>query len=155
MFPTISGKPFDIECTEQAFPEFPELLFGTHHTTSTAFFDATAYLKSKGLSLTIQDFFRQYEAPIKKLQVSYNMDDECICIIDKNGHFLIDGNLSYLFISFVEPDFLAYMCDRIHELFSNGVCVSDTYLFSAAKNRLTKDILETILENEQNQQQSE
>lgn len=151
MFPNITGKPLQLTCSEQAFPEFPDLLFGSAIDNSVSFFDATAYLQSKGLSLQVTDFFQKYEVLIKSLMCSYGMDENQICRLNHEGHYLIDGNLAYLFISFVEPDFLAYMCDRIHELFSYGFCISDTYLVHTAKSRLTKNVLETIIENEQNQ----
>lgn len=151
MFPKITGKPIQLTCSEPAIPEFPELLFGSSIDNDISVFDATAYLQNKGLQLTITEFFKQYEALIKNLIRSYNMDEEQVCKLNHEGHYLIDGNFAYLFISFVEPDFLAYMCDRIHELFSNGFCISDTYLVQAAKNRLTKNVMDTILEYEQNQ----
>lgn len=151
MFPKITGKPIQLTCSEPAFPEFPELLFGSSIDNDISFFDATAYLQNKGLQLTETEFFQKYETPIQSLMRSYNMDEEQVCKLNHEGHYLIDGNFAYLFISFVEPDFLAYMCDRIHELFSNGFCISDTYLVQVAKSRLTKNVLETILEHEQNQ----
>lgn len=151
MFPKISGNPIKLTCSEPAFPEFPDLLFGGSIDNGIYVFDATAYLQNKGLQITPMDFFNKYEEPIRQLMSSYKMEETQICKLNHEGHHLIDGNLAYLFISFVEPDFLAYMCDRIHDLFSNGFCISDTYLVQAAKNRLTKNVLETILENEQNQ----
>ena len=149
MCPKISGKPIQLTCSEPALPEFPDLLFGSSIDNDISFFDATAYLQNKGLSVTVTDFFQKYEAPIEALMSAYGMEADQICQFNHEGHYLIDGNFAYLFISFVEPDFLAYMCDRIHELFTNGFCISDTYLVQVAKSRLTKNVLETILENGQ------
>lgn len=152
MFLQITGKPLDLTCTEPAFPEFPDLLFGNETDSGASFFDATDYIQKKQLSIAALDFFSKYEEPIKKLTFSYGIEPTQICKLNHQGHHLIDGNLVYLFISFVEPDFLAYMCDRIHELFTNGFCISDTHLVQAAKNRLTKDVLGMITENGNNQQ---
>ena len=149
MFLKISGKPIQLTCTEPAFPEFPTLLFGNKTDNGNSFFDATAYIQNKHLTTTVLDFFQKYEEPVKALINSYGMEENQVCVLNQDGHYLIDGNLTYLFISFVEPDFLAYMCDRIHDLFTTGFCVSDTYIAQTVKSRLTKDVLETILENEQ------
>ena len=145
MFPQISGKPLQLTCSEPAFPEFPDLLFGTSIENDISYFDATLYIQTKGLSITAIDFFKQYETPIKALMEAYKIKETHICRLNHEGHYLIDGNLTYLFISFIDPDFLAYICDRIHELFKVGFCISDTYLVQESKSRLTKDVLETIL----------
>lgn len=149
MLPKISGRPIQLTCSEPALPEFPDLLFGSSIDSGASFFDVTAYLHNKGLSVTVTDFFQKYKEPIKALISAYGMEENQVCQFNHEGHYLIDGNFVYLFISFVEPDFLAYMCDRIHELFTNGFCISDTYLVQVAKSRLTKNILETTLENGQ------
>ena len=146
MFPKIAGKPINLTCSEQAFPEFPDLLFGTSIDNDVSFFDATAYLQTKNLQTTVNDFFVQCDFQIRSLAESYNIDKENVCKLNHEGHFLIDGNLTYLFISFIDPDFLAYMFDRMHELFKNGFCISDTYLVEVAENRLTPDVLGAILE---------
>lgn len=149
MFPKISGKPLQLKCSEHAFPEFPDLLFGDTGD-SISYFDATAYIQTKGLDINIIDFFKHYEYPIKALMSSYGVSDEEICKINQEGHYLIDGNLVYLFISFVEPEFFAYIYDRIHEMFSDGFCLSDTYIVKLAKSRLSESILEKIIENGEN-----
>lgn len=148
MFPKISGEPIQLICTEPAFPEFPTLLFGNKTDNGNSFFDATAYIQNKNLKIHALDFFCKYEEPIKTLMGAYGIEENQVCAINQEGHYLIDGNLTYLFISFIEPNFLAYMCDRIHDLFTMGFSVSDTFLVQSASNRLTKNVLETIIENE-------
>ena len=80
---------------------------------------------------------------------SYDINEENVCKLNQEGHYLIDGNFVYLFISFVEPEFLAYICDRIHDMFSRGFCLSDTYVLQLAKGRLSKNVLEKMIENGQ------
>lgn len=134
----------ELTCTEQSIPEFPNLLFGTTTDTGTTFFDATIYLQKQAPEKNINNFFSQYRKPIESLCEAYQIKYQDFCKINQKGHYLIDGNFTYLFIAFVEPNFLGYMCDRIHELFSRGVVVSDTYLLSAAHERLSKEMLEAI-----------
>ena len=104
-----SGKPINTKCNEQAFPEFPDLLFGAT-TDNGSVFDATSYLQNN--SLTVDDFLQTCGFQIQALIKSYELDENKCLFINTDGHILIDGSLVYLFLSFVEPDFLAYMCDN-------------------------------------------
>lgn len=144
----VSGKQTQIIPSEQAFPEFPDLLYGTT-TEGVPYFDAQAYLKKHKPSASVEDFFTQYEIQIKALIDAYEINEEDICVLSKESQILIDGSLVYLFIAFVDPTFLAFMCDRIHEMFSTGVCVSDSYLLGKSQQRLGKEILQAMI-NEHN-----
>lgn len=139
-----SGKPISTKCTEQAFPEFPELLFGAT-TDNGSVFDATSYLLKN--PLTVDDFLQTCGFQIEALIKSYELDENKCFFINTDGHILIDGSLVYLFLSFVEPDFLAYMCDRCHDLFTDGIAVSDSYLLEHACVRLDRESINMIKDN--------
>lgn len=147
------GQPgngeISLQCKEQSFPEFPNLLFGQDED-GRSFFDATQYLSKMTDPMPIQPFFTQYRYQIQALSDTYEISDNKVCLINEEGHYLIDGTFVFLFISFVEPDFLAYMCDRVFELFAHGVAVSDTYLLSAARSRLSSKVLTAISDYEKN-----
>lgn len=132
-----------LKCEEQTFPEFPNLLFGRSES-GQSYFDATSYLSKMEEPVTIQSFFSQWRYQIKAICDSYKIDDSQVCLINHEGHHLIDGTFMFLFIAFVEPDFLAFMCDRIFELFAHGVAISDTYLVQAARTRLSSEVLTAI-----------
>ena len=132
-----------LQCKEQSFPEFPNLLFGQNES-GRSYFDATHYLSKMAEPQPIQPFFNQYRYQIKALCDTYEIGDDQVCLINEEGHYLIDGAFLFLFIAFVEPDFLAYMCDRTFELFAHGVAVSDTYLVSSARTRLSPKVLSAI-----------
>jgi len=132
-----------LQCKEQSFPEFPNLLFGQNES-GHSYFDATRYLSKMAEPQPIQPFFNHYRYQIKALCDTYEIGDDQVCLINEEGHYLIDGAFMFLFIAFVEPDFLAYMCDRTFELFAHGVAVSDTYLVSSARARLSPKVLSTI-----------
>jgi hypothetical protein len=148
MFPNLSGKPIDLKCNEHALPEFPEMLFGTS-SENGSFFDATVYIQKKQPSLKPADFFVDYKPQILSLCKVYQLNENDICKLNTEGHLLIDGTFIYLFISFVEPDFLAYICERINELFVTGICISDTQILSFAKRRLSKEVLEKMVGNDE------
>lgn len=137
-----AGKVTDIKCTERLIPEFPDLLFGKQSDGNSMYLDISAYAKSKGLSSSVaDDFLKAYEKPIEDLVLQLQLPEAKVCSMNTEGHVLIDGSLVYLFISFVEPRFLLYMCDRMDELFTVGITVSDTYL---AKNTLRRIPLEVL-----------
>ncbi len=137
-----SGKRIEnILCTEQAFPEFPQLLIGESSETGIKYFDATAYLNNTGLSAySAEDFLKNYFHPINALITAYELDKGKVAIQNLESHLLIDCSFIYLFISYTNPDFLAHLNDRIDELFTRGFCVSDAYLFRTAKDRLTPEV---------------
>ena len=124
------------------------MLFGKT-SDGTTFFDATSYLQKQKPSANLADFFTLFEVPIEALKKEYNLKDNNIHLINEEGHHLIESSLVYLFIAFVEPSFWAYMFDRIHEIFSNGVCLSDTYIFSLVRERLSKEVIMTAMNNGQ------
>lgn len=141
----VSGKPTDLKCTEQAFSEFPDLLFG-NKTDNGIYFDATSYIQNK--PITVDDFLRKCDWEIEALIKSYELNPNECFLINNEGHILIDGNLTYLFLSYVEQDFLAYMCDRCHDLFKDGVAVSDSYILRHAFERLDEKSLNKIRSND-------
>lgn len=143
-----SDAEIQLKCTEQAIPEFPNLLFGTQIDTGTTYFDATSYIQKTAPDKSVNIFFVEYKRMIQDLCNSYNIKPNDVCKINEQGHFLIDGNLTYLFISFVESNFLAYICDRIHDLFSNGIVVSDSYIAQMAVQRLPREVLLNIAKDE-------
>lgn len=133
-----------LKCQEQSFPEFPNLLFGQDEA-GHSYFDATHYLSKMTEPTPIQPFFSQYRYQIKALCDTYKISNDRVCLINEDGHYLIDGTFVFLFIAFVKPDFLAYMCERIFELFAHGVTVSDTYLTTSAASRLSKEVLTALI----------
>lgn len=143
----VSGNPVNIQCNEQAFPEFPKLLFG--QIEKSTYFDASLYLQETNQNISINDFINQCEQFILKLCTSYNIDTDKVLLTSNDGHILIEGTFSYLFLSFVEQDFLAYVFDRIHEVFTNGFAVSDTYLLHHASRRLSNELLNMITNGRQ------
>ena len=137
-----------LKCKEPSFPEFTNLLFGQNED-GRSFFDATYCLSKTTEPQPINAFFSQYRYQIKALCDTYEIDNNQVCLINEEGHYIIDGTFVFLFIAFIHPDFLAYMCDRTFELFAHGVAVSDTYLLSAARRRLPGEVLTAISDYEE------
>ena len=71
-----------------------------------------------------------------------------MCRINKDGDFVIEVDFIYLFICFTDHQFTGYINERMNDLFSTGIAVSDSYLFESAKNRLTADVIAKMLPDE-------
>ena len=134
------GKPISAKCDKVLIPEFPMLKFTTSQNGVT-YFDATGYLSATNRQETEDQFFTACKRQIESLATMNNIPDNAVCAFNQDGHILIEGHFVYLFISFLEPSFLAYVMDRINDLFMNGFTVSDTYLYTVARQRFSQETL--------------
>ena len=132
------------------FGEFPELLFGKS-VNGTLYFDATLYieLKSDSTKHSPIDFARKFSFWFENLQKHYDIPDREMMITDEqNGHILIDECMALLFVAYIDPAFGAYMIERISELLLDGFVVSDTRIIAMVRNRLTKESITNLIEDE-------
>ncbi len=139
-----SAKPINLKCKEPGYAEFPDLLFGI--ANDIIYFDATSYLQKKARSLTEADFLKQYEHQIRAIQSTYEMKDSDVCKLNTDGHLLIESNFAHLFISFVEPGYLAHMCGLMQEILTNGFAISDTYLIHIMRERWSPDTIKKVID---------
>ncbi len=140
-----TGKIINIKCAEVAIPEFPNLLFGTHFD-GIKLFDATSYLQKtqSNSKLSVEDFWEKFKFQIDAIAKAYELSADKLVYINVEGHQLIDGCLCYPFLSYVDPQFCAYLYERMDELFSNGYVVSDTQLLSAIRKRLSLELIKQL-----------
>lgn len=134
------GKPTAVTCDKVLIPEFPALKFAAAPNGVT-YFDATDFLSVTHKQETEEQFFTAYKRQIESLAKMNDIPENAVCVFNQDGHILIEGHFVYLFISFVEPSFLAYVMDRINDLFTNGFAVSDTYVFTIARQRFSQETL--------------
>lgn len=150
MFNKIPGKPYDIVCKEQGLPEFPGLLFGVSNDNGLMYFNASAYLRSKGNDLKLPDFLNSYQPLIAALQETYSIKDDEVCRINNDGDFVIEVDFVYLFICYTDHRFTGYINERMNDLFAAGIAISDSYLFESAKSRLSADVIAKMIQDEGN-----
>lgn len=132
------------------YKEFPELLFGTS-VSGAVYFDATLYIKLKGESdkHSPVDFARRFSFWFESFKVAYEIPDgELIATDEATGNVLIDESLSLLFVAYIDPEFGAFMVERVSELLLDGVVLSDTRIMQMIRNRLTKDLLIKLIEEQ-------
>lgn len=117
-----------INCTQQIYPE-PNLLFGGE-TSDNLYFDATAYIKSfeEFKDKSVEDFFDKFSFIINSFCESYEIPLDKMVLVNTDGHQLLAGCLSFIFIGYMDISFLSYMNDRINDLCGYGFAVSDNYL---------------------------
>lgn len=134
------------------FREFPELLFGESPDNGSVYFDATHFIRSQGDERrhNVQEFRIAFHHWITALSNMYSIESENLVIRDESsGHLLIDECLALLFVVYIEPDFGAYMLERISELLVDGFSVSDSWLVMAAGNRFTiEELTKNVKSNE-------
>lgn len=132
------------------YMEFPELLFGTSEN-GTVYFDATLYIELKGNNHKNSpiDFARKFSFWFETVKQVYELQDGELIITDEmTEHILIDESLALLFVAYVDPDFAVYMLERVSELLLDGVVLSDTHIAQLIRNRLTKDFLTKLIEEQ-------
>ena len=149
--PNGTGKVINTKCTEVYIPEFPNLLFGTQ-SDGSQLFDATNYLSSKNLlqSHSVEGFFTKFDFQINAIADAYELTAQDLVFINVEGHQLINGCLCYPFLSYVEPQFCAYINNVMDELFTTGTVISDTHLITLEKKRLPPELLKQLWKDETN-----
>lgn len=132
------------------YMEFPELLFGMSEN-GTLYFDATLYIELKGNNHKNSpiDFARKFSYWFETVKQIYELSDGELIITDETtGHILIDESLALLFVAYTDPYFAVYMIERVSELLLDGVVLSDTHITRLARNRLTKESLTKLIEEQ-------
>lgn len=131
------------------YMEFPELLFGISEN-GTVYFDATLYIELKGNNNNSPiDFARKFSFWFEKIKLVYELPDSELIITDETTeHVLIDESLALLFVAYIDPCFAVYMLERLSELLLDGVVISDTMITHVVKNRLTKESLTKLFEEQ-------
>lgn len=132
------------------YGEFPELLFAAS-VNGTVYFDATRYIELKGDSTKHSpiDFARKFSFWFETLQRHYEIPDaEMIATDEATGHVLMDECMALLFVAYIDPAFGAYMVERISELLLDGIVISDTRIIAMVKNRLSKESLTNLIQEQ-------
>lgn len=140
--PHITGDSINIKCEEQFLPEFPDLKIGKTDDDDVLYFDATGYIESKNNSnLSVDKFFFYYTPMQKALINSYGLDTTKIVRCNHDNHILIETSFIFLFICYVEPEFIAFVNDKLMNLMLNGYAFSDAFVATLAKTQLTDEFL--------------
>jgi len=140
-----TGAIVNVVCRDTPLLEFPNLHFGTDKN-GNRLFDATSYIQQQNLAdtLSVEDFFKKFNFQIQAIAKTYKLSASQLACINQQGHQLIYGCLCYPFLSYVDPQFCAYMNEVIDEMFTTGIVISDSYLTTLVKRRLSPELYKTI-----------
>lgn len=112
-------------------------------------FNATAFMNNREVDqsqCSIDNYKETCSVIIDLYARKLGLDSpEQLFLADDNGDTMIHEVLAFSFVEYIDPAFSVYMHDRMHELFYNGMVVSDNYLAVAAKRRLPKSVLEKLV----------
>lgn len=145
----ITGELINLHCKEPFSPEFPDLHTATNPDDGIVYFDASEYLEAKQRpNLSVDAFFHHFNFIHVSLTRIWELDPKKVVRVDPNNHILIDASFAYIFLCYVEPDFLSYCFLKIAEMFEEGVALSDTYIASQARQHLSKEVLIALVESD-------
>lgn len=142
-----------LECKEQLLPMFPDLQFGDVREELTVF-DSTEYYNKRDIGeIDYRTFQRINKRYIESLIKYGEMDSSELFFLNKDGHILMNKELTFLFLAFAEPTLATYFNGLIGDIMTNGVAYSDNYLVALASDRIPSSVLQQIIDNRKNASQ--
>ncbi len=139
-----------LECSEQALPDFPSLLFG-QTPDGVLVFDSTAfYFANKLEEIDYKIFQRINKRYIEGFINNSELKSTQLFYINRDQHILIHHELTFLFLAFADPNLAAYFNGIIGEIMSNGVAYSDSFILSMTSQRVPTSILQQIINDRNN-----
>ncbi len=139
-----------ITTDETLLPEVADLHFG-FLSDNKAVFDYTAYLEANELpALDYRVFMRANKHFIETLAKSSNKKTSELFYQNTDGHILVDADLAFVFMAYVNPDMFLYFNGLLADVITDGVAYSHGFIFSMAANRLPSDVLSDIIKEREN-----
>lgn len=136
--PHISFPVIDLECNDKVDPV--DMMTGTDENSGTVYFDATEYIERKGNDKQSIDHFMYVCSYFFKKCVDYfGLTPDNSVRENKSHHILMNTNLVYLFLSYVEPNLLGHIFEKFDEILTEGVSYSEEYVANLARTHLSKE----------------
>ncbi len=134
-----------LECSEQALPDIPTLLFG-QIPNGPLVFDSTAFYAANGIEeIDYKVFQRLNRRYIEGFIKNTELKSTSMFFINHDQHVLMHHELTFLFLAFADPDLAAYFNGLIGEIMANGVAYSDGFALAMASQRVPTEILQQII----------
>lgn len=135
-----------LECKEVLLPAFPELHFGDI-TEDVTVFDSTAYYQERNLDEIDHRIFQRVNKKYIESFVKYSeVDKSSLFFTNKDGHVLMNKELTFMFLAFAEPMLATYFNGLLGDIMANGVAYSDGYIMNMAAQRIPTDVLRQIID---------
>lgn len=135
---------------ETLLPEISDLHFG-FLGEKKAVFDYTAYLEANKLpAIDHRVFMRANKHFIETLAKSANKKTSELFYQNTDGHILVDAELAFVFIAYVNPEMFLYFNSLLVDAITDGVAYSHGFIFSMAASRLPSEVLSEIIKEREN-----
>nr|DAE12681.1 MAG TPA: hypothetical protein [Siphoviridae sp. ctOCb13] len=139
----------EIPTEETLLPEISDLHFGIL-AENKAVFDYTAYIEANKLQIDYKVFMRMNKHFIEILAKASGKKTFELFFQNTNGHILVEAELAFIFLAFVNPDMFLYFNGLLTDAISDGVAYSHSYIYSLAAQRLPSEVLNDIIKERKN-----
>lgn len=140
----------ELKTDEQLLPEFNGLHFGIMGE-DRAVFDYTAYFEENGTQpFDHKWFMRANKRLIESLIDTSGRKTAELFYQNTNGHILVAAELVFLFLAFAEPELCRYFNGLLTDAITDGIALSNGFIYSQAAQKLPSDILSDIIKARQN-----
>lgn len=139
-----------LECREQLISAFPELQYGDISDGLTVF-DSTAFYAERNIEeIDYRTFQRVNKRYIESFVKYGDVKQSELFFLNKDGHILMNKELTFLFLAFAEPMIATYFNGLLGDIMVNGMAFSDGYIMALATQRIPTDILQQIINDRNN-----
>lgn len=140
----------DLELNDHLIAEINGLNFATIGK-GRAVFDYTAYFEANDLPIVdYKIFMRTNKKYIEDIARSHNIKTSEIFYQNTNGHILVIAELVFIFLAFANVELLLYFNGLLFEVLTEGVAVSNGFIYSMANQRIPSDVLAGIIKEREN-----
>lgn len=137
----------EVKDFEEVLHEVSGLLFSEVNDGQPVF-DYTAYFENNGLDfIDHKTFMRANKLYIETLAKAKGRKTSELFYQNTNGHILVGIELTFLFLAFANPEMLIYFNSLIGDVVGTGVAYSDSFIYSAASERLPSEVLVEIIKS--------
>lgn len=139
-----------LECKEQFIPAFPELQFG-NISEDLMVFDSTAFYIKRNIEEIDYRIFQRANKKYIESFIQYGDSKQSeLFFLNKDGHILMNKELTFLFLAFAEPMLATYFNGLLGDIMTNGMAFSDGYIMALVSQRIPNDYLQQIINDRNN-----
>jgi len=111
---------------KQIYPEFPNLLMA--HVGNSDVFNVDKFLEGSESNLTVEQYLEERERVVDLYSQATKIDKNFLVMKLEGEPTMMLACMAIDFACWVNPFLSIYISERAHELFIDGVTVSDRYL---------------------------
>lgn len=142
----------NVDADQDIFPEVSGLHFAVLNNGQAVAFDADLYLEENGLEpLDVKVFMRLCKRFIENIIRFTGTQPSHLFYQTPNGHILMAADLTFLYMSFVNPEMCNYLNQLAVDIMRDGQAFSNGFVYEMARDRLSTELLKDILKDRDEQ----